>query len=254
MKIQVLGCCGGRLPGFYTSGFLLNDHLLLDAGEIGGVLKVEDQCHITDILLTHAHLDHIVGLPFLGDTIFGQIRKPISIIGLQEVLDSLHHYVFNDQIWPDFTRLPAAQGEPVFRLQPVQLGTVCSVAEFEVIPFPVRHTVSSAGYLIRQQETTILYSGDTGSLQEVIQVIRNSEKLAAAFIETSFPNRLRNLAEETGHLIPKVLDKLLPELDPQTQIFLFGMKPQYLEEISAECQAMQSRARILKQGEILYLG
>ncbi|MEW6379647.1 MAG: 3',5'-cyclic-nucleotide phosphodiesterase [bacterium] len=253
MKIQVLGCCGGRLPGFYTSGFLLNDHLLLDAGEIGGVLKIEDQCQISDILLTHAHLDHVVGLPFLGDTIFGQIHKSISIISIQDVLDSLHRHVFNDQIWPDFTRLPGQHGQPVFRLQPLRPGLPCSIAEFEVISFPVRHTVPTAGYLIRDQETAILYSGDTGSLQDIIQAIRSAEKLKAAFIETSFPNRLKKLAEETGHLIPAALSTLLAELDPQIQVWLFGMKPQYLEEIAKECQEFQDRARILRQGEILHL-
>ena len=28
MKIQVLGCCQGKLPGYYTTAFLLNDHVL----------------------------------------------------------------------------------------------------------------------------------------------------------------------------------------------------------------------------------
>ena len=74
MKIQVLGCCQGKLPGYYTTAFLLNDHILLDAGEIAELFRIEEQYTITDVLLTHAHLDHIAGLPFLGDIIFGGIK------------------------------------------------------------------------------------------------------------------------------------------------------------------------------------
>ena len=36
MKIQVLGCCK-EYPGFSTTAFLLNNHLLLDAGDMGEV-------------------------------------------------------------------------------------------------------------------------------------------------------------------------------------------------------------------------
>lgn len=262
MKIQVLGCCGGKLPGFYTTGFLLNDHILLDAGEIGGVLKIEDQLHITDVLLTHAHLDHIVGLPFLGDTVFGQISESISIISIQEVIDSLRQHIFNNLIWPDFTRLPR-QGQPVFQFQPVYPDHTCVVAELEFTPFSVSHTVPGVGYLIREKETGILFSGDTGRIEEIIQIIESAGKLKdvfklkAAFIETSFPNRLENLAEETGHLVPKALRNLLPELNPETSVYLFGMKPQYMEEITEEitdeCQEFQDRVHILRQGEVLYL-
>ncbi len=252
MKIQVLGCCGGRLPGFYTTGFLLNDHLLLDAGEIGGVLKVEDQCHITDVLLTHAHLDHVVGLPFLADMVLGQIRESISIISIQEVITSLHQHIFNGQVWPDFTRLPD-RSKPTFRFQTVCPGLSCPVAEFEITPFSVCHTVPSVGYLIRENGAAILYSGDTGSVQEVIQVIRSTENLKALFIETSYPNRLKKLAKDAGHLIPAALGELLAELNPDIPVWLFGMKPQYIAEITNECREFQSRARILRQGEVLHL-
>ncbi|MEW5803557.1 MAG: 3',5'-cyclic-nucleotide phosphodiesterase [bacterium] len=252
MKIQVLGCCGGRLPGFYTTGFLLNDHLLLDAGEIGGVLKVEDQCHITDVLLTHAHMDHIVGLPFLGDTVFGQIREPISIISIQEVIASLHEHIFNGQIWPDFTQLPDRE-RPTFRFRTIRPGQSYPVAGFEVTPFSVSHTVPTVGYLIREDESAILYSGDTGSVEEIIRVIKNARKVRALFIETSFPNRLKRLAEDAGHLTPADLGNLLAELNSDIPVWLFGMKPQYIEEIINECREFQSRARILRQGETLHL-
>ena len=252
MKIQVLGCCQGKLPGYYTTGFLLNDHLLLDAGEIGEVLRIEDQYNITDVLLTHAHLDHVVGLPFLGDVIFGQNTRSIFITSIPEVIEILHQHVFNNQIWPDFTQLPA-EGPPIFRLHSIPPGRPCSIAEFEVIPLPMCHTVPSVGYLVREKDIAFFYSGDTGSIQELIHIINHTENLKAVLIEISFPNRLKKLAEQTGHLIPDSLNKLLAEISQNISCWLFHMKPQYSREIIQECHEFQGQVRILQQGEILYL-
>jgi len=252
MKIQVLGCCQGKLPGYYTTAFLLNDHFLLDAGEIGELLRIEEQYNITDVLLTHAHLDHIAGLPFLGDIIFGRNQRSISIISIPEVIEALHQHVFNNQIWPDFTQLPA-EGPPIFRLHSIPPEKNCSIGEFEVIPFPVCHTVPTVGYLVRENDKALLYSGDTGNIQQLIKIINRTKHIRAALIEISFPNRLKKLAEQTGHLIPASINKLLSEINRSIPLWLFHMKPQYIKEITEECREVQGQVRILRQGETLYL-
>lgn len=252
MKIQVLGCCQGKLPGYYTTAFLLNDHFLLDAGEIGELIRIEEQYTITDVLLTHAHLDHIIGLPFLGDIIFGRNQRSISIISIPEVIEVLHRHLFNNRIWPDFTRLPA-EGPPIFSLHSIPPEKTCSIGEFEIIPFPMRHTVPSVGYLVRENDNALLYSGDTGSVLELIQIINHTENVKAVLIEISFPNRLKKLAEQTGHLMPASLNKLLSEMNRNIPLWLFHMKPQYMREITEECREFQGQAQILRQGETLYL-
>ena len=252
MKIQVLGCCQGKLPGYYTTAFLLNDHILLDAGEIAELFRIEEQYTITDVLLTHAHLDHIAGLPFLGDIIFGGNQRSISITSIPEVIEVLHQHVFNNKIWPDFTQLPA-EGPPVFRLQSIPPKNPCSIGEFEVIPFPMCHTVPSVGYLVRENSKALLYSGDTGSIVELMQIINHTENIKAVLLEISFPNRLKKLAQQTGHLIPALLSELLTKVDQNIPFWLFHMKPQYMREIFQECREFQERVRILQQGETLYL-
>jgi len=252
MKIQVLGCCQGKLPGFYTTAFLLNDHFLLDAGEIAELLRMEEQYAVTDVLLSHAHLDHIAGLPFLGDIIFGQNQRSISIISIPEVIEVLHQHLFNNQIWPDFTQLPAA-GPPVFKLHSIPPEKTYSIDEFEVIPFFACHTVPSVGYLVRENDKALLYSGDTGSVSELVQIINHTEDVKAVLMEISFPNRLKKLAEQTGHLIPASLNKLLSEVNRSIPLWLFHMKPQYMKEITEECREFEGQVRILRQREILYL-
>jgi len=43
MQIKVLGCYGAEMPGYRTSGFLINEDTLLDAGTVVSVLSVKEQ-------------------------------------------------------------------------------------------------------------------------------------------------------------------------------------------------------------------
>src|SRR6266568_5219677 len=65
MVIRVLGSAGAELPDFNPPAFLVDDILLLDAGTIGAVLSAAEQERIRHVFLTHAHLDHVRGIPFL---------------------------------------------------------------------------------------------------------------------------------------------------------------------------------------------
>jgi ribonuclease BN (tRNA processing enzyme) len=64
MKFQVIGCSGGQIPGHNLSSYLLDNTLLIDAGSITSVLDVEGQKKIRNILITHVHVDHIMGQRF----------------------------------------------------------------------------------------------------------------------------------------------------------------------------------------------
>ena len=72
MKMKVLGCYGAELPGFKTMGLLLNDTLLVDAGSVTSSLSIEEQERISNILVTHSHLDHIKDILFLADNLAGR--------------------------------------------------------------------------------------------------------------------------------------------------------------------------------------
>jgi len=60
MKFRVLGCSGGQVPGHNLSSFLIDDSLLIDAGSATAALSLRAQQKITDILVTHTHLDHVM--------------------------------------------------------------------------------------------------------------------------------------------------------------------------------------------------
>jgi hypothetical protein len=70
------------------------------------------------------------------------------------------------------------------------------------------------------------------------------------FVETSFPDRLGALAQQTGYLTAGMLIKEVDELDkPEVAVKIFHMKPQYLEEVSAEMAWCQRHRQILDGNE-----
>ena len=75
MKVKILGCSGSETIGHNPPGFLVNDVMMLDAGTITGALTIDAQSRITDVLISHTHLDHIKSVLFLADNIIGRIDR-----------------------------------------------------------------------------------------------------------------------------------------------------------------------------------
>lgn len=108
MDTRVLGSDGSTIPGHHTNSLLVNGSLLIDAGTVTSILTLEEQAAVTDVVITHAHLDHVVDLAFLVDNGFARRRTSFRVWAPQQVLDTLHSHLFNDLIWPDFTRILSA--------------------------------------------------------------------------------------------------------------------------------------------------
>ncbi|MFP5212476.1 MAG: MBL fold metallo-hydrolase, partial [Acidobacteriota bacterium] len=117
MKVRVLGSSGSEVPGHNPPAFLVDDFLLMDAGTVSLSLDREAQCGISHIFLTHAHLDHIKGIPFLVDNLVsGNQNCRLTILSGKDVLADLRKNIFNNRIWPDFTAIPTRE-DPVMRYQ-----------------------------------------------------------------------------------------------------------------------------------------
>ena len=72
------------------------------------------------VLVTHSHMDHVSSLPFLVENVFGRTRGPLEVLAPEDVLDALRTHLFNDALWPDFSRIPGQDGPSVtFRAVPV---------------------------------------------------------------------------------------------------------------------------------------
>lgn len=253
MEIRVLGSFGSRLPGFNTSSLLLDRRLLLDAGTVTAVLSLEEQAAIDDVLLTHGHLDHMVDLAFLVDNVLTLRSSPLRVWGPAAVLESLRRNLFNGEVWPDFSCLPTAKN-PALELCPLSETGSTEIAGYQVQWAQTNHPVFTAGYLLHSDAGSFLFSGDTSTTEAIWRLGRNCQNLLLAFIETSFPDRLCDLATASGHLTPALLKAELVKFGrPDVPVKIFHVKPQFLAEVEAELAALgDPQLEVLKGGEGFY--
>jgi ribonuclease BN (tRNA processing enzyme) len=253
MKVRILGGHGSKAPGYQATSFLIDDRLLLDAGGVASQLTIPEQLAIDDVLLTHAHWDHIAELPFLIENVFSLRSSPLRIWGPAPVLADLRAHVFNDVLWPDLSRLPSTAA-PLISLCPLREGETTEVAGLGIAWVQTSHPVFTAGYRLTDGQGALLFSGDTREDSALWRLAVNCPDLQGVFMETSFPNRLQKLATLVGHMTPATLrQELLRFARPEIPVKIFHMKPQFLEEIVTELEALaDDRLHILSGGETFY--
>jgi ribonuclease BN (tRNA processing enzyme) len=237
------------MPGRRTTCFLVNDNFMIDAGAATSALPLKDQVKIDAILLTHSHLDHIRDVGFLADNIFGKRDRPIKVFGIPETIKSLKTHVLNDSVWPDFSVLPDPEN-PVMSFHEMQEGIPMQVEGFSVRAVRVNHSVPAVGFLVNNGNKAFVFSGDTGPTEALWKASAKDEELQAVFLEASFPDRLADLAETTGHLTPSSALEEMKKLNrPELPVYLFHMKPQYLKEIETDVESKDLSLHIVEQGD-----
>jgi len=249
MKLRVLGSAGAEFPDFRPPAFLINDHLLLDAGTIGAALSEEEQWKLQHICITHSHLDHIRGIPALADTIIiKNLRHTVTVYGIQDVISALRNHLFNNIIWPDFTVIPTPDS-PVIAFETIESNREYSVSDYSIRAIPVNHTVPAVGYRVCQGATTLVYSGDTGPTEELW---RYASGIDALIVEVSFPNSMESLALLTKHLTCSLLKVELDKIAVlPKRILITHPKPQYVDVIRTEISSLGLRGiELLHDGAV----
>ncbi len=206
---------------------------------------------IRDILLTHAHLDHIAGLPLFIDDLFSDLDTPICLHTSKEVIEILERNIFNWEIYPCFSELSNANCQ-VLNYQPFEAGREFSVKHLRVKPIPVNHKVPSVGFIISDDRTTIAFSGDTAKMDDFWRAANAEPELSALFIECAFPNELKELAETSYHLTPQNLQRELGKLDRRDcAVYVINIKPTYLETVVRQVSELRiENLKILEIGKI----
>lgn len=266
MQLQVLGCSGAIAQGAYTSAFVIDGVIALDAGTGLGQLPLEAMLAIDHIFLSHAHLDHIAALPLLLDSVMltrsQQKRPPVRVYALAETLHALRKHIFNRVIWPDFSTLPSRQA-PVVEFIPVELGQTitCANLPHQIEVLPAVHTVAAVAYAVRPQAQTpaLVYTGDTGPNPKLWQRLAHMD-LAALIIETAFSSQEAHVARAALHLSPASLADELLQMAPGSgsyPIYITHTKPAQAaliqEEVRRLVQADSRLQKLLTQHPLYWL-
>src|SRR4051812_28869940 len=102
MRIHLLGTAGYHPTDTrHTASFFIPEvGIALDAGTGFYRLRPLLATETLDIFLSHAHLDHVVGLTFLLDIMHGRQVKEVRVHGEAEKLDSIRDHLLADLQFP----------------------------------------------------------------------------------------------------------------------------------------------------------
>lgn len=192
MKIVFLGTAGYHPNEKRQTTSILIPELgfALDAGT--GFFRARDYLE-TDhlhIFLSHAHLDHSVGLTYLLDVLYQKFPpEKVTLIGLKKYLEAVKEHLFNEQLFS----VP-----PKFKTRPLDGEKQnASINGVKVSWRENDHPGTSVSYRFVFPDSKILaYCTDLTAGAELGEFVKNADLLIH---ECYFPDAYKEQAKKTGH-------------------------------------------------------
>jgi ribonuclease BN (tRNA processing enzyme) len=244
MRVKVLGCSGAIAKDCRTTSFLLDDDVLIDAGTGVGDLSLDEMRHIDDVFLTHSHLDHVLALPLMLDSVGALRKKPLRVHALASTLTALKTHIFNNVIWPDFSVIPSADA-PSITFHEIEVGRTYVASGKSIEALSAIHAVPAVGFAVagaRVRNEAIkhwVFSGDTGCNPEFWRRV-NQLPVGMMVIETTFGNSEKALAMRSLHLCADALMQELQHIEQKNSypIYITHAKPTEMDAVMREIELL----------------
>jgi cAMP phosphodiesterase len=164
------------------------------------------------------------------------LTQPVRVLALPGTIAALKAHVFNNVIWPDFSRIPTPEA-PFITFHEIRVGQAFQLKGKLLEVLPAVHTVPACGYAVTAGSGCWVFTGDTERNAAFWQRV-NELNVAMLVIETAFSNREKDLARLSLHLSPVVLANELDNIDKDKKypIFITHTKPAETSLIMAEIQ------------------
>ena len=234
MKFKILGCSGGIGGKRRTTSFILDDSVLIDCGTGVGDLTFSAMLKISDVFLTHSHQDHICMLPMLADAIGENLDRTLKVHALPQTVDFIKTHIFNNRVWPDYTKLPRVEA-PWVRFIPLEVGeTILLHDGAKITALAARHSVPAIGYLLDSGNTCLAFSGDTTYCKAFWQTLGACENLSHIIIENTFLCANVEGARRSGHMTAQLLVRGLEQLKKKPFIHISHLDANFESAIMRE--------------------
>tara|TARA_R110000868_G_scaffold22802_2_gene93121 strand:+ start:489 stop:1448 length:960 start_codon:yes stop_codon:yes gene_type:complete len=227
-KVVPLGVRGGidetNLSAYLIAPLNTTDFICLDAGTVHAgiekaisnkVFKVSSETvlkkYIKGYLISHAHLDHVSGL-----IINSPADSSKTVYATHNCMEMMEKHYFNGQTWANFGDEGTGYQIKKYHFQTLNIleETPITNTNMKVKAFSLSHVnpFESTAFLIKNEESYVLYLGDTGAdfveksnklsllWTEIAPLIQRNQ-LKGIFIEVSFPNEQPD-TQLFGHLTP----------------------------------------------------
>lgn len=219
ISLRLLGCNGGiGGKGRQTTCYLLDESTIIDAGTGLTTLDLPELAAINHVVLTHAHMDHIACLPLLIDSVTALRVSPVQVWTLPEVVDILTTHVFNEKIWPDFTKIPSPEA-PFVRINPIT--DRLEIGGMFFTPLSARHGIPACGYLVEKDGDAIAFTGDTEDCPLFWEAVTHNKSIKAVVVECSYPTAMSDYAQVSMHMdVPTVAARVAGLAEEVTTIIV----------------------------------
>ena len=216
MRLTILGMNGPfPAPGGATSGYFLQageSHIALDmgCGVLSRLTALTPPEELTAVLLSHWHFDHSADVLPLIYRLAACAKAPVHIYAPADA-DSPVRKIVQDC------------GELV--LHDVAPGETFRVGDAQVTAFAARHPVPAVMYRIQAEGKTFCYTGDTNTVEGLVDFARGADFLLAdgLFTEAAWAEGKPHLSARHVAQLAKdadvsrfVITHLNPAIDPET--------------------------------------
>lgn len=209
MKLHVLGTAGYHGNGYRETTCLALPEagIVFDAGT--GFFRLrkllpEFTGNNIDILLSHAHLDHVIGLTQTITTMYGAKDKTLNVHGIAPHLDAVET-MFGGALFPLSMERLGLQKQRL--LHHNSRGAERLSREDTLIrSCTVPHPGESTAYRVERTDgKSLVYITDTQAQLVRTDFVRDADTLVH---ECNFPDAYRELAEASGHSVLSEVLKL----------------------------------------------
>jgi len=206
VEIQILGAHLAELKGARLTSLLIDSVLVVDAGGLTSALSLPEQEKIETVLLTHHHFDHTRDLVTLAANAGYYRRKQLVVYAPRYTLDIVTSCLLDGKIYANYLEYPSKE-KPTLILEAIEPYGRKTIAGYDVLAVPVKHSVPTIGYQITSLDgKSLFYTGDTTvGISDCWQHI--SPQLLIS--EVTGPNKYGDWLKKAGHLCAEFLKEEL---------------------------------------------
>jgi phosphoribosyl 1,2-cyclic phosphodiesterase len=215
VEIQILGAHQLELKGSRLTSILIDGTLVVDAGGLTSALSLPEQKKITTVLLTHHHFDHTRDLVTLAANAAYYWQGQLRVYALRYTLDVVTSCLLDGKIYSNFLEYPSKE-KPTLILEAIEPYSRKTIAGYDVLAVPVKHSVPTVGYQITSSDVQrsselsagLFYTSDTTvGVSDCWQHV--SPQLLIA--EVIGPNKYGDWLKKAGHLSAELLKEELTQ-------------------------------------------